>query len=303
MKRVGFMPNQNGKIDSRSTPPLCFPVVLQLRFSCTRTFGRRECVERRGSRLCCNGIYRLRCIPESCDAPPRSIHQSQSIQSSPPPTHTWSSPISDSIGTAPTIHFVPMSAPVDRGIFATVFVSVFEGFDLSSCFTKYYEEKPFIRIRQNTPELRFVRGSGFADIATHQQGTSGVVLVAIDNLGKGASSQAIQATNLSYGFPETSGLLSSPLPLWENMHILNPLGLPNIHPISFWWWFYFTRYQRKRILGLLWGHAVTLIGNSHPKWANAISKQAHLLGFCTTISPLSIRSRVAERLCSQQTRM
>lgn len=46
------------------------------------------------------------------------------------------------------------------------------------------------------------------------------------------------------------------------------------------------------------GHAVTLIGNSHPKWADAISKQAQLLGFCTTISPLAIRSRVAERLCA-----
>lgn len=46
------------------------------------------------------------------------------------------------------------------------------------------------------------------------------------------------------------------------------------------------------------GHAVTLIGNSHPKWADAIAKQAHVLGFCTTISPLSIRARVAERLCA-----
>ena len=46
------------------------------------------------------------------------------------------------------------------------------------------------------------------------------------------------------------------------------------------------------------GHAVTLIGNSHPKWADAISKQAQQLGFCTTISPIPIRSRVAERLCA-----
>ena len=46
------------------------------------------------------------------------------------------------------------------------------------------------------------------------------------------------------------------------------------------------------------GHAVTLIGNSHPKWADAISKQAQSLGFCTTISPLSIRARVAERICA-----
>ena len=119
----------------------------------------------------------------------------------------------DSIGDAPTIHFVPMSAPVDRGIFATVFVTLLERFDLSSCFAKHYGDKPLIRMRQNTPELRFVRGSAFADIATHQQETCGVVLVAIDNLGKGASAQAIQATNLSYGFPETTGFSSSTLHL------------------------------------------------------------------------------------------
>jgi len=119
----------------------------------------------------------------------------------------------NTIGEPPTIHFVPLSAPVDRGIFATVFVQLKEYFDLSSCFTQYYEKKSLIRIRDNTPELRFVRGSAFADISTHQQGNSGVVLIAIDNLGKGAASQALQATNLSYGYPETTGLISSPLHL------------------------------------------------------------------------------------------
>ena len=83
------------------------------------------------------------------------------------------------------------------------------------------------------------------------------------------------------------------------MHIVNTLGSSQL-PIQFhsgdgsilcdsdgkkYWDFY-------------GGHAVTLIGNSHPKWADAIAKQAHLLGFCTTISPLSIRAQIAERLCS-----
>ena len=34
------------------------------------------------------------------------------------------------------------------------------------------------------------------------------------------------------------------------------------------------------------GHAVTLIGNSHPKLTEAITKQAQKLSFCTTISDL-----------------
>ena len=40
------------------------------------------------------------------------------------------------------------------------------------------------------------------------------------------------------------------------------------------------------------GHAVTLIGNSHPKLVDAITDQARLLTFCTTISELPIQMLV-----------
>ena len=42
---------------------------------------------------------------------------------------------------------------------------------------------------------------------------------------------------------------------------------------------------------------VTLIGNSHPKLVDAITDQARLLTFCTTISELPIRQKAAEKLC------
>ena len=82
------------------------------------------------------------------------------------------------------------------------------------------------------------------------------------------------------------------------MHILNTLG-PSQIPVQFhsgegsvlW------STEGKMFWDFYGGHAVTLIGNSHPKWADAIAKQAHLLGFCTTISPISARARAAERVC------
>ena len=46
------------------------------------------------------------------------------------------------------------------------------------------------------------------------------------------------------------------------------------------------------------GHAVTLIGNSHPKLSNAIAEQAKILSFCTTIAELPIREKAASELCS-----
>jgi len=57
------------------------------------------------------------------------------------------------------------------------------------------------------PELKHVVGSNFTDIGVIQKGTSAVIGVALDNLTKGASGQAIQNMNLALGLDETSGLL------------------------------------------------------------------------------------------------
>jgi N-acetyl-gamma-glutamyl-phosphate reductase len=58
------------------------------------------------------------------------------------------------------------------------------------------------------PETRFVSGSNFVDIGLQvDKRTNRVIVVsALDNLGKGSSSQAIQAMNLMCGLPETAGL-------------------------------------------------------------------------------------------------
>lgn len=82
------------------------------------------------------------------------------------------------------------------------------------------------------------------------------------------------------------------------MHILNTLG-PSQLPIQFHSGegFVLWSIEGKMYWDFYGGHAVTLIGNSHPKWASAISKQAHLLGFCTTISPISVRAKAAQRVC------
>ena len=111
------------------------------------------------------------------------------------------------IGTAPRIDFVPVSAPIDRGIFATVFADVSADFDLKEAFLDAYKDSPMIRIRDESPNLRALRGTALTDISVHQDGESAVILVAIDNLGKGAASQAIQALNISLGFPDSEGLL------------------------------------------------------------------------------------------------
>jgi acetylornithine/N-succinyldiaminopimelate aminotransferase len=46
------------------------------------------------------------------------------------------------------------------------------------------------------------------------------------------------------------------------------------------------------------GHAVTLIGQGHPAWVQAIEKQARQLSFFTTLADVAVRTRAADKLCA-----
>jgi LysW-gamma-L-alpha-aminoadipyl-6-phosphate/LysW-L-glutamyl-5-phosphate reductase len=105
--------------------------------------------------------------------------------------------------------FVPHSAPLVRGIFATL---SFPAAGLSTAalrvvFQARYHDSPFIRLVDGTPRVAAVVGSNFADIAVSANGSSACVLVAIDNLVKGMAGQAIQNLNLSQNWPENEGLM------------------------------------------------------------------------------------------------
>jgi N-acetyl-gamma-glutamyl-phosphate reductase len=115
------------------------------------------------------------------------------------------------IGDAPPIRFVPLSAPVDRGIFATAFLDVEPGLDATAVLADAYAGSRFVRLREGTPELRYVRGTAFCDLSVHVDEGQVVVLSAIDNLGKGAAGQAIQCLNLALGLPVETGLLTPSL--------------------------------------------------------------------------------------------
>jgi N-acetyl-gamma-glutamyl-phosphate reductase len=107
--------------------------------------------------------------------------------------------------------FVPHLLPVSRGILSTMYVRVPRGRPpLEELFARAYDGEPFV-IRRGEgppPELREVRGTNRCvigwrwDAATSQA----IVITAIDNLGKGASGQAVQCLNLLLDLPETTAL-------------------------------------------------------------------------------------------------
>lgn len=107
------------------------------------------------------------------------------------------------------VAFVPHSAPLVRGIFATAQFRLPEGVDgkaLKARFEAAYAGCPFIRLMEGSPRLNAVNGSNACDLAVHAEGRHGVVLAALDNLLKGMAGEAVQNMNLALGLEETSGL-------------------------------------------------------------------------------------------------
>ncbi len=116
-----------------------------------------------------------------------------------------------SLGERPTIQFTPHLLPLNRGILTNTYSMATKPIDekeLRSIFAEFYQNEPFIRLRDHTPQLRYVRGTNYCDIyVTFDERTNRVITVsAIDNLVKGAAGQAVQNMNILCGFPETEGL-------------------------------------------------------------------------------------------------
>ena len=116
------------------------------------------------------------------------------------------------------LRFVPVSAPLSRGILATTFVEVDAAETVESLTALYadaYASEPFVRfVRDRLPEVAAVSGSNFAEVGftlgEAEGGTRTLVVVsATDNLIKGGAGQAIQNMNLMLGLPETLSLEDS----------------------------------------------------------------------------------------------
>jgi N-acetyl-gamma-glutamyl-phosphate reductase len=109
------------------------------------------------------------------------------------------------------LQFVPVSAPLSRGIFATCFAHVPEstsGEQVKALYAEAYAKEPFVRVpAKRLPEVAAVSGSNFVEVGV-QPGTvqNGKRLVACfcvtDNLIKGGAGQAIQSMNLMLGLDE-----------------------------------------------------------------------------------------------------
>lgn len=107
--------------------------------------------------------------------------------------------------------FVPVSGPWTAGIWGTAQSRLPAGVDsdaVSALFTERYADQPLIRLWPGAlPELRWSVASPFTDIGWVVEDGKIVVGFGIDNLMKGAATQAIQNANLAFGWDVTRGLI------------------------------------------------------------------------------------------------
>jgi len=124
-------------------------------------------------------------------------------------------------GKKASVAFTPHIVPMRRGIFATCYArpkGAPQPAQLYDAAESCYRGEPFIRLRTldkgHSAHSGWAAGSNLAFLSYAVNARTGLVVAigAIDNLGKGASAQALQNANLMTGQPETAGLTG--LPLW-----------------------------------------------------------------------------------------
>jgi len=126
--------------------------------------------------------------------------------------------ISGLAGREVRVIFVPHLLPLSRGILTTIYVGLKGAVgeeEILAEYENFYKAEPFVRVLPKGvfPNVRDVRGSNLCDVGLRVDSRTGrlIVVVAIDNLVKGASGQAVQCMNLMMGFPEGEGLDAPPL--------------------------------------------------------------------------------------------
>ena len=116
-------------------------------------------------------------------------------------------------GKTVKISFTPILAPMPRGILSTITARLSVNMDtekVHSLFSNFYKNDYFVDVLPigQMPKTGSLTGSNKIQmqIAVDEHTHRLVISVAIDNLGKGAASQAIQNANLMCGFHEGAGL-------------------------------------------------------------------------------------------------
>ncbi|MBM3992730.1 MAG: N-acetyl-gamma-glutamyl-phosphate reductase [Planctomycetes bacterium] len=117
--------------------------------------------------------------------------------------------LSEIAGEPVEVIFTPHLIPMDRGIFTSIYVTPHRNFtdaQLLDLYREYYRNAPFVRVTKQIPATKDSAHSNFIDMTARVVRGRIVVLVAEDNLVRGASGVAVQNFNQMFGYEETTAL-------------------------------------------------------------------------------------------------
>jgi N-acetyl-gamma-glutamyl-phosphate reductase len=115
------------------------------------------------------------------------------------------------LGCDVKVTFVPHLAPLTAGELDSCYVTPtrkVDDLELHQLYDAAYAAEPWVEVRRGAPGVLDVRDTNFCRMSVHSDSHTGRVLVfsALDNLWKGAASQAVQNLNLMFGRDESEGL-------------------------------------------------------------------------------------------------
>jgi len=115
------------------------------------------------------------------------------------------------LGADVRITFTPHLVPLDQGELVSCYVTPSNKGgprDTNSIYLDAYADEPFVELTDSLPGVRDVRETNICRISVHEDPRTGRLIAfgALDNLWKGAASQAVQNLNLMFGLPEGEGI-------------------------------------------------------------------------------------------------
>lgn len=137
-------------------------------------------------------------------------------------THRHTPEIEQILGVPGRLVFTPHLAPLNRGLLSTVNLPLAAharaaASDVRAAYERFYEGSAFVRVLEagTWPKTSSVVGTNCAHVACAVDERVGMIVAvcAIDNLGKGAASQAVQCANIVWGLPEGEGLDTVAVPV------------------------------------------------------------------------------------------
>lgn len=104
------------------------------------------------------------------------------------------------------VTFVPHLVPLTRGMISSIYLQVSDDFDAEQMLREYYKDEKNVRVSENPVDMKSVAGTNFCDIYVKRKKNMLFISSAIDNLMRGASSQALVNANLMMGLDENMGI-------------------------------------------------------------------------------------------------